>query len=40
MFPYQRSDLHDAIGVNLRNTTRSRRNAGKLEIAEVVVVLG
>jgi hypothetical protein len=39
-------NLHDTVGVNfeshldLRNTTRSRRDAGELELAEKVVVLG
>lgn len=39
-------DVHDTVGINvegnldLRNTTRSRRNASKLELAEQVVVLG
>lgn len=40
------TDLQDTVGIqverdfNLRNTTGSRRNAGKLELAEKVVVLG
>lgn len=39
-------DPHDTIGINLESdlnlgdTTRSGRNASKLEFAEVVVVLG
>ena len=39
------TDLHNTVGINfegdldLRKTTRSGRNTGKLELAEVVVVL-
>lgn len=39
-------DVHDTVGINvegdlnLGNTTRGRRNTGKLELAEKVVVLG